>query len=226
MCRLLKFWSPIICSLWGILSVGVAEASSGIRLYSALAEPVVAALPLSSVELAAASIRLQGGGYHWRLLPAPWEGQQLLLSQEPVGEPIVELTLSADGSSRPVTLLLTPVAPHARSELLQAWAAQQQQLQAQNGRLQQQLEQVAQQLAQHDRQPWLPQAVLSRWLLFLLLGAGVAWWLARWWRAAEWVALADHSVAPDNTDAAHRFQQGVVQIEREILPPASAGGGR
>ncbi len=221
MCRLQKFWLRITYSLGLLLAASAVEAVPQVKLYSALGEPLLAEVSLNATESAATTVAVEGEGYRWTVLRQPQANTLLLLSEEQVQQPIVELALRIDGDVQPLVLLLNPVAPHSMAELLQQWSIQQQRLLQENERLREQIQQLEQQ--QHSGFTVLQENVLFRWLLFLLLGAGVALWIVRWWRSAEWVDLEKRTVTLEAEGGEHRFHQEVAQIEREIRRPNSVG---
>ncbi len=223
MCRLQKFWLPIISSLLLLAVTEVFAAESVVKLYSALGEPLMAEIELTAAEQQASSLHVEGGGYSWKLLPISNRGTVLLLSEEEVSQPILELLLHADSIVRPLVLLPGPVAQHSGSEFLQQLISTHNSVAEQSTRLQQQLEQA--QLKKHSELRWLqlPEGmVVSRWLLFLLLGLLVALLTLRWWRSAEWVDLGSEQpqqkIAIERSAEQGRFEQAVAQIEAEIQP--------
>lgn len=229
MCRLQKFWLPIICSLlFSVTTTGAAAAS--VQLYSALGESLLAEIPLLPEELGQdlSSFQVEGAGHSWSLLAIPEQSLLLLFSQQPVHDPIVELRLFAGERERLLTLFVDPVAPQSSKELFgRLFEAQRQQLTDQQQRITalQQAQQLKVEVA-----PWerglreLQGSVFSGWLFFLLLGGIAALLILRWWRSAEVVDLnqgegfsveAQDSMRSEET-IWEEFQHGVSEIESQI----------
>lgn len=224
MCRLQKFWLPSTSSLLLLFAAEVFAAEPVAKLYSALGEPLMAEVQLSAAEQQASTLSVEGGGYSWMVLPIPDRGAILLLSEEKVTQPILELTLHADSMVRPLVLLPDPVAPYSSRQFLQQLIAAHSVAVEQRATLQQQLEQI--QLQPRSGLEWLqlPEGVVaSRWLLFLLLGLLAVLLMLRWWRSAEWVNLDEsprqQGVVVEGDTALSRFQREVAQLEAEIQPP-------
>lgn len=223
MCRLQSCW---LQSTFSLLLLVVAEAVSAApvaKLYSALGEPLMAEIPLTVAEQQTPNITVTGGEAVWTLLPVSEQGVALLLSEEMITQPILELTLQAGEMERPLVLFLNPVAPHARTQFLQQLITAHNSGVTQRMQLLQQLEQI--QLQRVSERGWLqlPEGVVaSRWLLFLMLGGVLALLLLRWWRSAEPVDLGQHPVISGQAGAQNRFDREVAQIEAEIQPPRSS----
>ncbi len=179
-------------------------------------------LPLLEAEQGADRYRIKISEYPQMAveqMPLSSGQRLLLLTEQSIDEPILQLMLEQRGRERSITLFIDPTAPHSRVEYLRNLIEVNQDLQAQSGRLLQQLNQLQQRSV--EGATWISevqQQIFSSWIGFLLLGGVIAlpFWL--WWRAAEPMELEQKSetLLLDEEQEWVRFHQEVAQIEAEI----------
>lgn len=198
---------------------------------------MLAEVPLLSEETEqdVSAFQVEGMERSWSLLAIPGRASLLLFSQQPVDEPIVDLTLFSGEKRRPLTLFVDPVSSHPPAQLFeQLFEAQRQQVVAQEQRylaLQQQQQLKAESTLWAQWQKVLRGEAFSGWVFFLLLGGVIALLILRWWRSAEVVDLNQRERFPEEDHAPmhskegnwSEFQQGVAEIESRIQSPAGRG---
>ncbi len=229
----IRLWLLVVVLHAAVLPVS-AETTGDVKLYSALGEPLLLEMVVDEKMLREFKDELFSVEVTERpetvvkVILLTSDGRVLLLTDEPVHEPILNLSLKIGKRPRDLMLFLDPVAPHSRTDFLQEQFAGYHQLQLQNRRLVEQLEGVRMEQAAVMSRSVVPEwEVLTRWGMPLLLGLLSTFLLWRWWYSAERLQLRDvsrlevHVPPPGNGVERvewNGFLDEVQQIEGEIRP--------
>lgn len=231
---------PLALLFLALSSVEEPLAAGDVAIHSALGDPLVAEVALLPEERGASRfvIRQQAEpGQQFEVERIEQRNALLLLSDTPVEQPILRLTLVSGEvgaeRNRALTLFPDPLPAGSASAYLRGLVAER------NRALEQGNQRLQEQQRDHNTPsgwvellfPLAEHSVFPVWSFFLLLGGIAALLLLWWWRSAEPMSLdletdsAQGEEVVDHSGIWREFRKGVEQIEQEIQPSSAAREG-